>query len=55
MENYYCNGVWFNSYQVARNYANEIQEWTGKYCVVYTKAEMDSIREAINNTMEDVK
>ena len=52
MDNYYCNGLWFNSYQVARNYANEIQEWTGKYVVVFTKAEKDSILNAIVHEIE---
>ena len=43
MENYYVNGLWFDSYQVARTYADDLLEESGKYYAVMTRAEMDSI------------
>lgn len=49
MENYYCNGVWFNSYYMAKMYAEEMGAELNKFLVVYTKAEMDS---KINHEME---
>ena len=42
MDNYYCNGLWFETYRLARIYADDILEMDNKYCVVYTRAEMDS-------------
>jgi hypothetical protein len=42
MDNYYCNGLWFDTYQVAKTYAEDLLAERGKYCVVYTRAEIDS-------------
>lgn len=41
-KNYYCNKVWFYSYDQARLYSETMLKLEGKYYVVFTKAEMDS-------------
>lgn len=51
-KNFYCNDVWFYSYDQARTYADHVLKTEGKYYVVFTKAEMDSITEAIDHEME---
>ena len=48
-KNYYCNGHWFKTYDKASFYSDIVLELTNKYCVVYTRAEMDS---QINHEME---
>ena len=40
--NYYCNGVWFDSYHMAKMYAEEMGAELNKFLVVFTKEEMDS-------------
>jgi hypothetical protein len=40
--NYYCNGFGFKTYSAACKYSNECLEETGYYFVVYTRAEIDS-------------
>lgn len=42
MDNYYCNGEWFDSYEAARAYADAVLRMEGRYYVVYTKAEKDA-------------
>jgi CRISPR/Cas system endoribonuclease Cas6 (RAMP superfamily) len=49
---YYCNNHWFTTYDKASFYADIMLELEGKYHVVYTKAEMDSITEVIDHEME---
>lgn len=51
-QNYYCNGEWFESYQAARVYSDILLKMTGAYNVVYTKAEKDSIINAIDHELE---
>lgn len=51
-KNYYCNGEWFDTYESARAYADSVVLLTCKYCVVYTKAEKDSIINAIDHELE---
>lgn len=52
MNNFYCNGEWFNNYESARAYADTVFLLTRKYAVVFTKAEKDSIINAIDHEME---
>lgn len=51
-QNYYCNGVWFSHYAQARMYAEHVLKTENKYHVVFTKAEKDSIINAIDHEME---
>lgn len=51
-QNYYCNGLWFTTYESARNYADSVLMMTHKYCVVFTKAEKEAIINAIDHEME---
>lgn len=44
MGNFYLNGKWFEKYIDARKYADKLQEKDNIYRVVFTKAEMDSIK-----------
>lgn len=52
MDNYYCNGQWFETYRLARIYADDLLEMDCKYVVIFTKAEKDSIINAIDHEME---
>ena len=52
MSNFYVNGEWFIMYHDASVYADKLRKEDGKYRVVFTKAEMDSIKQAINHEME---
>ena len=52
MDNFYCNGLWFETYQVAKTYADDLLQMDNKYCVIYTKAERDSIINAIDHELE---
>lgn len=47
--NYYVNGFGFEDYTEARRYADFLLEWKRIYKCVFTKAEMNSMKE------EDVK
>jgi len=47
--NYYVNGFGFDDYTEARRYADFLLEWNRIYKCVFTKAEMNSMKE------EDVK
>jgi hypothetical protein len=47
--NYYCNGFGFDCYEEARRYADFMLEWKRMYKCVFTKAEMNAMKE------EDVK
>ena len=49
MDNYYCNGEWFATYEAARAYADSVVLLTRKYNVVYTRAERDA---TINHELE---
>lgn len=51
-QNFYCNGEWFSTYESARAYADSVMLLTRKYNVVYTKAEKDSIINAIDHELE---
>lgn len=51
-KNYYCNGVCFYSYNQARMYADSVLKEEGKYFVVMTKAEVDSITQAIDKAID---
>lgn len=51
-KNYYCNGVWFYHYAQARMYAEHMLKEEGKYHVVMTKAEVDSITQAIDKAID---
>ena len=50
--NYNCNGKWFATMREALAYSGKVLEDTGVYRVVFTKAEMDSITEAIDHELE---
>jgi hypothetical protein len=43
MNNYCCNGEWFSTYIEAEMYSNACLEIDGKWFVVYTKDEIDSM------------
>jgi len=47
--NYYVNGFGFEDYEEARRYADFLLEWKRIYKCVFTKAEMEAMKE------EDVK
>jgi hypothetical protein len=47
--NYYCNGFGFECYEEAARYADFLLKWKRMYKCVFTKAEMNSMKE------EDVK
>lgn len=51
-KNYYCNGEWFENYESARAYADTVFLLSRKYAVVFTKAEKDSILNAIDHELE---
>ena len=51
-QNYYCNGLWFATMREALAHSGKVLEDTGVYRVVFTKAEMDSITEAIDHELE---
>lgn len=51
-QNYYCNGKWFPTYMHARVYADDMRDVLNLYYVIYTKAEMDSIINAIDHELE---
>lgn len=42
MNNYYVDGKWFAHYINARDYADQLMEDSGRYYVVFTKAEKDA-------------
>ena len=52
MDNYYVNGLWFDTYQVAKTYAEDLLAERGKYFVVMTRAEVDSITNAIDKAID---
>jgi hypothetical protein len=47
--NYYCNGFGFDCYEEAARYADFLLKWKRMYKCVFTKAEMNAMKE------EDVK
>lgn len=49
---YFCSGRWFSTYDKAKNYSDSLMEGLGIYYVVYTKAEVDSITNAIDKTID---
>lgn len=51
-ENYYCNQHWFKTYDEAKMYANKVLEMSNKYYVIMTKAEVDSITNAIDKAID---
>lgn len=51
-QNYFVAGEWFSTYEEAVKYASELSFKTYKYHVVFTKAEKDSIINAIDHEME---
>ena len=52
MDNYYCNGLWFKTYDEACTYAGDILLGMNKYYVIFTKAEKESIINAIDHEEE---
>lgn len=52
MGNFCVNNEWFSMYHDAREYADKLRKEDGIYRVVFTKQEMDSIKEAIDHEME---
>jgi len=44
-KNYYVNGFGFDCYTEARRYADFLLEWKRIYKCVFTKAEMNSMKE----------
>ncbi len=52
MGNFCVNNEWFSTYHAARTYADKLRKEDGIYRVVFTKQEMDSIKEAIDHEME---
>lgn len=51
MSNFYVNGEWFPMYHTAREYADRLRKEDGIYRVVFTKQEMDSVKVAIDKTI----
>ena len=43
LENYYVDGEWFTRYEDAKDYAESMLHHDGRFRIVYTKAERDSI------------
>lgn len=43
--NYYCNGFGFEDYDEAKRYADFLLEWKRMYKCVFTKAEMNAMKE----------
>lgn len=52
MDNFYCNGLWFDTMREALAYSGKYLEECGIYRVVFTKTEMDSIKQSIDHEME---
>ena len=52
MNNYYCNGHWFATMREALAYSGKYLEECGIYRVVFTKAEVDSITQAIDKAID---
>jgi len=51
-KNYYVDGKWFARYINARDYADQLMEESGKYFVVYTRAELDSqVQEMVDSVI----
>ena len=42
MNNFYCNGLWFDTYEEARTYSHNILLTESVYRVIFTKAEKDA-------------
>lgn len=51
LKNYYVDGEWFTRYEDAKDYSESMLAHDGRYRVVFTKAEMDSM---VNNMVESV-
>ena len=51
-KNYYCDRMWFNTYEEAREHATHMMLYDDVFRMVYTRAEMDSITEAIDHELE---
>jgi hypothetical protein len=41
-KNYYCDRMWFDTYEEAREHANSMMLYDDVFRMVYTKSEMDS-------------
>ena len=50
-KNYYCDRMWFNTYEEAREHATHMMLYDDVFRMVYTRAEMDSIKTAIDKTI----
>ena len=50
--NFYVDSVGFNTYQEARTYADELLITENKYRCVFTKDEMDSVKQFIEQTKD---
>ena len=53
--NYYCNGFGFEEYEEAKRYADFMVEWKRIYKCVFTKAEMNAMKEEDVKTYFDFK
>jgi len=42
MNNYYCNGFYFEQYQEARRYADFLLNHAGVYKAIFTRAEIEA-------------
>ena len=51
MGNFCVNNEWFSTYHAARVYADKLRKEDGIYRVVFTKQEMDSVKAAIDKTI----
>jgi hypothetical protein len=49
---FYVDGIGFNTYQEARTYADEILITENKYRCVFTKSEMDSVKQFIEQAKD---
>ena len=50
--NFYVDSVGFNTYQEARTYADELLITENKYRCIFTKDEMDSVKQFIEQAKD---
>ena len=50
--NFYVDSIGFNTYQEARVYADELLVSENKYRCIFTKDEMDSVKQFIEQTKD---
>lgn len=51
-QNFYCGGNWYATYGHARVFADDCLELLGMYYVIMTRAEVESITNAIDKAID---